>query len=97
MKKIFRISLALVALLSGLSCEKALDKFPLDDITEEAYFQNATQLQIFTNSFYSSLLPDAPYDEQSDLVIGNNPSNLLLNGSFRTVPLLSAGCFPRLR
>lgn len=91
MKKIFRISLALVALLSGLSCEKALDKFPLDDITEEAYFQNATQLQIFTNSFYSSLLPDAPYDEQSDLVIGNNPSNLLLNGSFRTVPSSGGG------
>jgi len=91
MKKIYNIILGLAALSLATSCEGVLDKYPLDDLTEEAYFENATQLQLFTNSFYSSLLPDAPYDEQSDLVIGNNPSNLLLNGSFRTVPASGGG------
>jgi hypothetical protein len=83
MKKIYAIILVLTALNIAVSCDDALNKFPLDDITEEAYFENATQLQLFTNSFYSSLLPDAPFDEQSDLMIGNNPDKLLLNGTFR--------------
>lgn len=91
MKKIYRIILASTALFIAVSCEDALDKFPLDDLTEEAYYENATQLQLFTNSFYSSILPDVPYDEQSDLVVANNPSNLLLNGTFRTVPSSGGG------
>lgn len=89
MKKTFITILSVLAV--AVSCEDALDKFPLDDITEEAYYENATQLQLFTNSFYSSILPDAPYDEQSDLVVANNPSNLLLNGTFRTVPASGGG------
>ncbi|MCR5326854.1 MAG: RagB/SusD family nutrient uptake outer membrane protein [Bacteroidales bacterium] len=91
MKKIYSIILAVAALSLVISCEDALNKYPLDDITEESYFENATQLQLFTNSFYSSILPDVPYDEQSDLMIGNNPSNTLLNGSFRTVPASGGG------
>ena len=91
MKKIYSIFPAIAALFFVISCEDALNKYPLDDVTEESYFENATQLQIFTNSLYSSILPDVPYDEQSDLVIGNNPSNLLLNGSFRNVPASGGG------
>lgn len=91
MKKIYNIILMMAALSSAVACEGLLDKYPLDDLTEEAYFENATQLQLFTNSFYSSLLPDAPFDEQSDLMVANNPSNLLLNGSFRTVPASGGG------
>lgn len=86
MKKILYTIIALALLSMAGSCEKALNKYPLDDLTEESYFETAVQLQLFTNSFYSSILPDAPYDAQSDLTIGNNPSTLLLNGSFRTVP-----------
>jgi hypothetical protein len=91
MKRIYNIILAVAALSLVISCEDALDKYPLDNITEESYFENATQLQLFTNSLYSSILPDVPYDEQSDLMIGNNPSNTLLNGSFRTVPASGGG------
>lgn len=91
MKKISHILFALGALVLAVSCEKALNKFPLDDLTEEAYFETATQLQLFTNSFYSSILPDTPYDEQSDLMVGNNPDDLLLNGRFRTVPATGGG------
>ena len=91
MKKTYFIILSVLsALVAAVSCEDALDKFPLDDVTEETYYENATQLQLFTNSFYSSILPDAPYDEQSDLVVANNPSSLLLNGSFRN-PASSGG------
>ena len=91
MKRIYNIILSVAALSLVISCEDALNKYPLDNITEESYFENATQLQLFTNSLYSSILPDVPYDEQSDLMIGNNPSNTLLNGSFRTVPASGGG------
>ena len=91
MKKIYNLLMAFGVLCMVSSCDDALNKYPLDDLTEESYYENATQLQFFTNSFYSSILPDAPYDEQSDLLIGNNPSNLLLNGSFRTVPASGGG------
>ena len=91
MGKIYRILLAVSGLLLTVSCEEALNKYPLDNITEESYFETATQLQLFTNSLYSSLLPDAPFDEQSDLVVAGNPSNLLLNGTFRTVPASGGG------
>ena len=91
MKKIGNILFAFTALTLAVSCEDVLNKYPLDDLTEEAYFENAVQLQIFTNSLYSSLLPDAPYDEQSDLMVANNPGDLVLNGSYRTMPA-SGGC-----
>ena len=91
MKKIYTITLILTALSVAVSCDDFLNKYPLDDLTEEAYFENATQLQLFTNSLYSSLLPDAPFDEQSDLMVANNPDKLLLNGSFRTVPASGGG------
>lgn len=86
MKKTIYLICALPLLLMTASCDKALNKYPLDELTEESYFETAVQLQLFTNSFYSSILPDSPYDSQSDLAVANNPSNLLLNSSFRTVP-----------
>ena len=91
MKKIYSIFTFLTVLFLASSCEEALNKYPLDDLTEESYFENATQLQFFTNSFYSSILPDVPYDEQSDLMVATNVSNTLLNGSFRTVPASGGG------
>jgi hypothetical protein len=91
MKKIFSTVIILSAVFLASSCEEALNKKPLDDLTEEAYYENATQLQFFTNSFYSSILPDTPYDEQSDLMVATNVSNTLLNGSFRTVPASGGG------
>lgn len=91
MKKIYCIFIILMVLFLVSSCEEALNKYPLDDLTEEAYYENATQLQLFTNSFYSSILPDVPYDEQSDLMVATNVSNTLLNGSFRTVPSSGGG------
>ena len=91
MNKIYGILFFLTALFLASSCEEALNKYPLDDVTEEAYYENATQLQLFTNSFYSSILPDVPYDEQSDLMVATNLSSTLLNGSFRTVPASGGG------
>ena len=45
MKKIYTIILILTALSVAVSCDDLLNKYPLDDLTEEAYFENATQLQ----------------------------------------------------
>lgn len=84
MKKLHKLLLALAALTLVFGCEDALDKFPLDKMTEESFYENAQQLQLFSNSFYSSILPDSPYDEQSDMAVGSTPSSLLLNGNFRT-------------
>lgn len=86
MKKIYILSIAFATILLTCSCDKALNKYPLDNLTEESYFETAVQLQLFTNSFYSSILPSSPYDQQSDLTVGNTPSDLILNGSFRNVP-----------
>ncbi len=91
MKKIYRIVTLLAAWMFLAACDDALNKYPLDSITEEAYFETATQLQLFTNSFYSSILPDVPYDEQSDLMVATRLSNLLTNSSFRTVPASGGG------
>lgn len=86
MRKINILWMAVATLLFANACEKALNKYPLDTVSEESYFENATQLQFFTNPLYASILPDAPYDEQSDLMVAVNPSSLLVNGSYRTVP-----------
>ena len=91
MKKIYSILTVIALLLLASACEKALNKYPLDELTEAAFFENAQQLQLFTNPFYDDLLPGAPYDEQSDLMVATNVSNTLLNGSFRTVPSKGGG------
>jgi len=56
-------------LLLFISCEDTLDRYPQDAVSSKYYFQNADQLQQYTNQFYT-ILPTAAscYDEISDLV-----------------------------
>ena len=87
LKKYFAV--LAVAILGLTACDKfdeILDKTPKAKISPETYFKNATELQLFTNSFYNNLLPKNPYSEKSDQYIGNDPGNFLRGGNNRITP-----------
>ncbi len=50
-----RVYLVLVSLTTMLSCEKYLDKGPLDSLTNEQAFASEENLQLYVNSFYGAL------------------------------------------
>ena len=84
MKKYFII--LMTAALSLLSCEKALDKKPLSEFGEDAYFRTAEDLKLFSNSFYNNLLDKTPYTAQSDVFITGNLDNRIRGGNNRNGP-----------
>lgn len=63
-----------VFLLSG--CSKFLNKPPFASITSDQAFANASDLQLYTNSFYVNMIPSADDiftgDNTSDYIAGNN-------------------------
>lgn len=50
-----------VASLATVSCDDFLDRAPLTEITEEGFFNNANDLETYTNGFYSYV--NAPYND----------------------------------
>lgn len=55
MKKLY-IALSVITVISATSCKKHyLDVIPPDKIDAEAFFNNATDLQVYTNSFYDQI------------------------------------------
>ena len=64
-KRTIFIALALFAGLS--SCDDWIDKEPLDSIVDTNYFKTETDLQLFSNNFYSNILDKSPYDDQRDV------------------------------
>ncbi len=91
MKKRHLIILAL-ALSAGLTaCDDLLDKSPLSQISEEDYFKTETDLQLFSNSFYSDLLNKSPYDDQSDVYVQQELSDEMLGGENRIPPASGGG------
>lgn len=81
-----------LALFAGLSsCDDWIDKSPLSDITEENYFRTETDLQLFSNGFYNSILNKSPYDEQSDVYVQQELSDEMLGGENRIVPASGGG------
>lgn len=88
-KKTIFIALALLAGLS--SCDDWLDKEPLDKIVDTNYFKTETDLQLFSNNFYNSILNKSPYDEQSDLYVQQELSDEMLGGENRIVPASGGG------
>lgn len=91
MKKnmILTASLALASVLS--SCNDLLDKTPLSQISQDDFFKTETDLQLFSNSFYSDLLDKSPYDDQSDLYVQQELSDEMLGGNNRLVPASGGG------
>lgn len=79
------------AALLCTSCDSMLDKIPLSSMSPENYFLTETDLQMFSNSFYSSLL-DVDYAEHvSDQYIGYTVPDYIRGGSARVVPNSGGG------
>ena len=64
-KLIFVIIIAIVALFLGCK-EDFLERYPLDELSPETYFQTENELKTYTNSFYS-LVPGTPSDGGSSI------------------------------
>jgi len=75
------IGVLLSASLLLASCEKTLDKFPLDKLSPETFLSTETEMQTYTNSFYT-MFPGASdlYSESSDAIIGTDLNQALWGG-----------------
>ena len=91
MKK-YILSLACVGLLGmATSCDSNLDVTPKNTQDIEQYFKNESQLELFSNNFYSAVVNSTPYSAQDDHKLNKSLSSELLNGYFRTVPASGGG------
>lgn len=95
MKKLLYIPMALMA-FSFTSCEDAIDLQPKAQIGLDEYFNNATDLQLFSNYFYPNVLTqnmegDPAFDDQGDDMIAIPLSTLLRAGNSRSVPASGGG------
>lgn len=73
------------------SCEDNLDLYPEDSISEETFFNNVTDLELFANGFYG-ILPGAQgpgADDQSDCFVNEKPNAWLFNQE--TIPTSGGG------
>ena len=85
------IILSVILILAGLaSCEK-LDLTPKDKMSDQDYFKNATELELFSNPFYNELLDKSPFDEQSDIMVNAILDEIMIGGNRRTVPASGGG------
>lgn len=85
-----------VAALALTSCDDFLNKTPLDKQSAETYFKTETELQLFSNNFYSSPYTvkanDAIFQEQNDLIFQTGSlASELKGGTNRTVPASGGG------
>ena len=71
----------LTASLLFASCEGFLDRFPQDKLSPETFLANATEMQTYTNSYYTMFKGAGDfYNEFSDVVIGTDLSKELWGG-----------------
>ena len=91
MKK--RILYFALAAFAAVSCnfDDLLTLNPESQLTPDAYFRTAEDLQLFTNSFYNNLLDKEPFSRENDLLVEVNPSDLFRGGNDRTVPASGGG------
>ena len=73
-KNLYYLCLSAVAGLMGAACTDALDEVPQDKLSPETYFSTETELQLYTNQFYS-LMPSPSesnkewYQEQGEHIV----------------------------
>ena len=88
----FSIKYIAAALLTAgalSSCDSLLDKYPLDSLSPETFFSNASELQAFTNTFYSMLPGTGAFDEKADHVIAQDLISEMRGG--RTISASGGG------
>lgn len=73
--KIRHIILLILSILALGSCKKYLDINPLDKLTVDQAFANASNLQLYTNSFSVLMLPDGPSIYEGDVMADNTVPN----------------------
>ncbi|WP_421823992.1 RagB/SusD family nutrient uptake outer membrane protein [Flagellimonas oceanensis] len=95
MKRIYITYLILSSLLLINCSDDYLDKNPISDVSEESFFQTASDLELYTNGFYL-LLPNSSarneiftYDSQCGEIIQNTLSDLMMGS--RIVPTSGGG------
>lgn len=72
------------------ACDSELDKTPLDKPSLDTYFRSATDMELYTTSFYS-ILSATPYSAQSDVRPSRSLSVELKLGSARSTPASGGG------
>lgn len=107
MKKYIRITIFLVALVTFLSCEDYLDKYPLDSPSNETFYSNTDEILMAVNACYNNItsmnlvnnntiwphLPDIMYrDNVTD--ISATRLTLILFQSFKTGELTPSSDLP---
>ena len=71
----------LTASMLFASCEGMLDRFPQDKLSPETFLANETEMQTYTNSYYTMFIGAGDmYNEFSDVVIGTDLSTALWGG-----------------
>ena len=71
----------LTASMFLISCEGFLDRFPQDKLSPETFLANETEMQTYTNSYYTMFIGAGDmYNEFSDVVIGTDLSTALWGG-----------------
>ena len=68
-----KILTILAAAVCLASCD--LNYTPLSKLSPETFFSNESELQAFSNQFYT-ILPSTPYEESSDLHVKNSLSEV---------------------
>ena len=63
MKKHTIILLAIASVFVA-SCDRVLTLSPESQLTPDAYFKTAEDLQLFSNTFYNNLLDKTPYEKE---------------------------------
>ena len=89
--KMKRVKYIAMLLLGTTSCADMLDRFPLDSLAPETYYNNEMELKSATNNFYG-MFPGASsgYGESDDIVcVFTLPEAII--GS-RTIPTTGGGC-----
>ena len=89
-KTILSLILASFAVVS-CNLEDVLSLTPESQLTPDAYFTRAEDLQLFSNTFYNNLLEKEPFAVESDVFVKMNPSDLIRGGADRTVPTSGGG------
>ena len=85
--KISKWLMALCCIAGVSSCDITL--YPEDKLTPDSYFRNETDLQLFTNSFYTYLPSTGIYQDEADIII--NPILMEEMSGQRVVPETGGG------
>ena len=85
--KITKWLMALCCIAGVSSCDITL--YPEDKLTPDSYFRNETDLQLFTNSFYTYLPSTGIYQDEADIII--NPILMEEMSGQRVVPETDGG------